>query len=67
MVWLLVPDGLVHVIPVEMLISWDFPKQPTLGFTEKGQKKRKYPVNRNSLKMLCCKKQQSFRLTGRQL
>ncbi len=24
---------------------WDFHKQPSLGFTENGPKKRKYPVN----------------------
>ncbi len=42
--WLLVPDGLVRVIK-KMLIYWDFHAQPSLGFTENGPKKRKYPVS----------------------
>ncbi len=42
--WLLVPDGLVGVFK-KLLIYWDFHAQPSLGFTENGQKKRKYPVN----------------------
>ncbi len=42
--WLLVPDGLVWVFK-KLLIYWDFHTQPFLGFKEKGQKKRKYPVN----------------------
>ncbi len=29
----------------KLLIYWDFHAQPSLGFTEKGQKKRKYPVS----------------------
>ncbi len=44
MVWLLVPDGLVGVFQ-KLLISWDFHDQPSLGFTENGLKKRKYPVS----------------------
>ncbi len=41
--WLLVPDGLVWVFQ-KLLIYWDFHAQPSLGFTENGLKKRKYPV-----------------------
>ncbi len=37
------PDGLVWVFQ-KTLIYWDFHAQPFLGFTENGQKKRKYPV-----------------------
>ncbi len=37
--WLLVPDGLVWVFH-KLLIYWDFHTQPSLGFTENGQKKR---------------------------
>ncbi len=29
----------------KLLIYWDFHAQPSLGFTENGQKKRKYPVS----------------------
>ncbi len=29
----------------KLLIYWDFHTQPSLGFTEKGPKKRKYPVS----------------------
>ncbi len=29
----------------KLLIYWDFQAQPSLGFTENGQKKRKYPVS----------------------
>ncbi len=29
----------------KLLIYWDFHTQPSLGFTENGQKKRKYPVS----------------------
>ncbi len=36
MEWLLVQDGLVY---------WDFHAQPSLGFTENGPKKRKYPLS----------------------
>jgi len=37
------------LVPVfkKLLIYWDFHTQPSLGFTENGPKKRKYPV-RNS-------------------
>ncbi len=42
--WLLVPDGLVWVFH-KLLIYWDFHTQPSLGFTENGPKKRKYPVS----------------------
>ncbi len=42
--WLLVPYGLVVVFQ-KLLIYWDFHAQPTLGFTENGPKKRKYPVS----------------------
>ncbi len=42
--WLLVPDGLVWVFQ-KLLIYWDFHSQPSLGFTENGLKKRKYPVS----------------------
>ncbi len=41
---LLVPDGLVWVFQ-KLLIYWDFHTQPSLGFTEKGPEKRKYPVS----------------------
>ncbi len=44
--WLLVPDGLVWVFQ-KLLIYWDFLTQPSLGFTENGLKKRKYPVSYN--------------------
>ncbi len=36
------PDGLVWVFQ-KLLIYWDFHTQPSLGFTENGPKKRKYP------------------------
>ncbi len=42
--WLLVPDGLVWVFQ-KLLIYWDFHTQLSLGFTENGLKKRKYPVS----------------------
>ncbi len=42
--WLLVPDSLVWVFQ-KLLIYWDFHAQPSLGFTENGPKKRKYPVS----------------------
>ncbi len=29
----------------EYFKNWDFPAQPSLGFTENGPKKRKYPVS----------------------
>ncbi len=29
----------------QLLIYWDFHTQPSLGFTENGLKKRKYPVS----------------------
>ncbi len=29
----------------KLMIYWDFNAQPSLGFTENGQKKRKYPVS----------------------
>ncbi len=38
------PDGLVWVYQ-KLLIYWDFHAQPSLGFTEYGLKKRKYPVS----------------------
>ncbi len=41
---LLVPDVLVWVLQ-KLLIYWDFHPQPSLGLTENGQKKRKYPVS----------------------
>ncbi len=44
MEWLLVLDGLVWVFQ-KLLIYWDFHIQPSLGFTENGPKKRKYPVS----------------------
>ncbi len=44
MEWLLVPDGLVWVFQ-KLLIYWDFNAQPSLGFTENGPEKRKYPVS----------------------
>lgn len=37
MAWLLVPDGPVFQ---KMLIYWDFPTQPSVGFTENGLIKR---------------------------
>ncbi len=39
-----VPDGLDWVFQ-KLLIYWDFHAQPSLGFTENGPKKRKYPVS----------------------
>ncbi len=53
--WLLVPDGLLWVFQ-KLLIYWDFHPQPSLGFTENGLKKRKYPessscVDENALLM----------------
>ncbi len=42
--WLLVPDRLVRVFH-KLLIYWDFHTQPSLGFTENGPKKIKYPVS----------------------
>jgi len=33
----------------KLLICWDFPTQPSPGFTESGQRKRKYPVSSSSL------------------
>ncbi len=42
--WLLVPDGLVRVFH-KLLIYWDFQAQPSIGFTENGPKKIKYPVS----------------------
>ncbi len=44
MEWLKVPDGLVWVFQ-KLLIYWDFHTQLSLGFTENGPKKRKYPVS----------------------
>ncbi len=41
---LLVPDGLVWVFQ-KLLIYWLFHAQPSLGFTENGPIKRKYPVS----------------------
>ncbi len=54
MEWLLVPDGLVWVFQ-KLLIYWDFHTQPSLGFTENGPKKRKYPVRGENVwtKMPC--------------
>ncbi len=37
-------DGLDGVFQ-KLLIYWDFHAQPSLGFTENGLKKRKYPVS----------------------
>ncbi len=42
--WLLVPDGLIRVFQ-KLLIYCDFHAQPSLGFTENGQKNVKYPVS----------------------
>jgi len=42
--WLLVPDELVWIFQ-KLLIYWDFEAQPSLGFTENGPKKWKYPVS----------------------
>ncbi len=39
-------DGLDWVFQ-KLLIFWDFHPQPSLGFTENGLKKRKYPVSRS--------------------
>ncbi len=39
MEWLLVPDELVWVFQ-QLLIYWDFHTQPSLGFTENGQKQK---------------------------
>ncbi len=44
MEWLLVSDRLVWVFQ-KQLIYWDFHTQPSLGLTENGPKKRKYPVS----------------------
>jgi len=48
MPWLLIPDGLVWVFQ-KLLIYWDFQAQPSLGLTENGPKKRKYPVSGSSV------------------
>lgn len=45
--WWLVTDELVWVF--QKLISWNFPTQPSLEFTETGLKKRKYPMRSSSL------------------
>ncbi len=37
-------DGLVWVFH-KLLIYWDFHTQPSLGSTENGPKKRRYPVS----------------------
>jgi len=37
------------VVFQQLLIYWDFHAQPSLGFTENGPKKRKYPVSGSSL------------------
>ncbi len=37
--WMLVPDGLVWIFH-KLLIYWDFHAQPSLGFTENGQRKK---------------------------
>ncbi len=44
MEWLLVPDGLFWVFK-KLLVYRDFNAQLSLGFTENGLKKRKYPVS----------------------
>ncbi len=49
--WLLMPDGLVWVFQ-KLLIYWDFHAQPSQEFTEKGQKKRKYPVSGEGLQIV---------------
>ncbi len=41
----MVLDGLVCIFKKKLLIYWDFHAQPSLGFTENGPKKRKYPVS----------------------
>jgi len=41
MAWLVL-NGLVRAFQ-KLLIYWDFHTQPSLGFTEIDQKKRKYP------------------------
>jgi len=38
------PDGMVRVFK-KLLIYWDFHSKPSLGLTENGPKKRKYPVS----------------------
>ncbi len=50
--WLLVPDGPVWVFQ-KLLIYWDFHAQPSLGFTENGLKKRKYPVSGSCVDEKC--------------
>ncbi len=42
--WLLVPDELIWVFQ-KLMIYWDFQTPPSLGFTEYGPKKIKYPVS----------------------
>ncbi len=42
--WLLVQMGWSEYFR-KLLIYWDFHAQPSLGFTENGPKKRKYPVS----------------------
>ncbi len=34
----------------KLLIYWDFSTKPSLGFTENGPKKRKYPVSGSCVK-----------------
>lgn len=42
------PNSLVWVVQY-LHIYWDFPAQPSLGFTEYGLKKTKYTVTSSSL------------------
>ncbi len=45
---LLVTEGFVWLFQ-KLLIYWNFHKQLSLGFTENGLKKRKYPVSGSSV------------------
>ena len=37
----------------KLLIYWDFHAEPSLGFTENGLNKRKYPVSGNCVDKKC--------------
>lgn len=40
---------LLALVFQKLLTNWDFPTQPSLGFTEGGLKKRKFLVSSRSL------------------
>ncbi len=43
----------------KLLIYWDFHTQPSLGITENGPKKRKYPVSSSCVDKMPCLCQRS--------